>query len=316
MRTRASTSSAGSSSQQTRQAIGEKSKLLGSVPAKRARTAKKSASNAERIESLQAIALHNQTPTVINPSVSLEKQEPSNALNSISSQVSQVQNTLAKFQGTVERVDRMSQDVQKALTTIQSPTLGRTQYSLWHPYPYAPYPVPPSLCPSSYPYPSYPHPLYLHPPCLHPSYPWPPYQQQHIHLPAQASEQVPPSDAMTPPPPYHPQDPLSLAFPYYPQNIQPISMGYKMLPDRGALTVRAAWDEFHGPLSQLKSQGLYSNDAKTKKAYNRRREFVLLVQEAAERENRPVEVLVDEWTNRFRGQTINSIREELKANKI
>lgn len=93
-------------------------------------------------------------------------------------------------------------------------------------------------------------------------------------------------------------------------------MGYKMLPDRGALTVRAAWDEFHGPLSQLKSQGLYSNDAKTKKAYNRRREFVLLVQEAAERENRPVEVLVDEWTNRFRGQTINSIREELKANKI
>ncbi|KAF9298843.1 hypothetical protein BGZ88_004076 [Linnemannia elongata] len=120
MRTRASTSSAGSSSQHTRQAIGEKYKLLGPVPAKRARTAKKSASNAERIESLQAIALHNQTPTVINPSVSLEKQEPSKALNSISSQVSQVQNTLAKFQGTVERVDRMSQDVQKTLTTIQS----------------------------------------------------------------------------------------------------------------------------------------------------------------------------------------------------
>ncbi|KAG0071345.1 hypothetical protein BGZ89_010886 [Linnemannia elongata] len=113
MRTRASTSSAGSSSQQTRQAIGEKCKLLGPVPAKRARTAKKSASNAERIESLQANALHNQTPTVIDPSVSLEKQEPSNALNSISSQVSQVQNTLAKFQGTVEHVDRVSQDVQK-----------------------------------------------------------------------------------------------------------------------------------------------------------------------------------------------------------
>lgn len=67
-----------------------------------------------------------------------------------------------------------------------------------------------------------------------------------------------------------------------------------MLPDRGALTVRAAWDEFHGPLSHLRSQGWFSNDPKTKKAYSRRREFVLLVQEAAEREKRPVEVLVDE----------------------
>lgn len=90
-------------------------------------------------------------------------------------------------------------------------------------------------------------------------------------------------------------------------------MGYRMLADRGALTVRAAWDEFHGPLSYLKSQGLFTSDLKTKKAYSRRREFVLLVQEAAERENRPVEALVDEWTERFRGQTINSIREELKA---
>ena len=78
------------------------------------------------------------------------------------------------------------------------------------------------------------------------------------------------------------------------------------------LTVRAAWDEFHGPLSYLRNQGLLLNDLKTKKAYSRRREFVLLVQEAAEREKRPVEVLVDDWTERFRGQTINSIREELK----
>jgi len=86
-----------------------------------------------------------------------------------------------------------------------------------------------------------------------------------------------------------------------------------MLPDRGGvLTVRAAWDEFHGPLSYLRNQGLLLNDLKTKKAYSRRREFVLLVQEAAEREKRPVEVLVDDWTERFRGQTINSIREELK----
>ena len=86
-----------------------------------------------------------------------------------------------------------------------------------------------------------------------------------------------------------------------------------MLPDRRALTVRAAWDEFHGPLSHLKRQGYLSNDLRTKKAYSRRREFVSLVQEAAEREKRPVEVLVDEWTERFRGQTINSIREDLKA---
>ena len=39
----------------------------------------------------------------------------------------------------------------------------------------------------------------------------------------------------------------------------------------------------------------------------------MLVHEVAEKEKRPVEVLVDEWTEWFRGQTINSIREELKA---
>ncbi|KAK3813818.1 MAG: hypothetical protein JOS17DRAFT_449795 [Linnemannia elongata] len=171
---------------------------------------------------------------------------------------------------------------------------------------------PPSYPHPSYPYPSYPHPSYLYPPYLRSSYPEPPYQQQHItcrgshpsphhepissqptcqirpqlfhtpySLPTSLSHpaQEPQSNAATPPPPpYHPQDPLSLASPprlqdplylaslHYPQDLQSISMGYKMLPDRGELTVRAAWDEFHGPLSHLRSQGWFSIDPKTKKA--------------------------------------------------
>ena len=354
-------------------------------------------------ELLQAIALHRQNSTVLNPSVSMDKQDVSNAMNTISSQVSQGQIALE------QRMDRMSQDVrdvQKTMAAILPSTLEHMQYSPWHPCPRAPYLVqsgtcpslypcqsclhppslchhppslcryplslyhhPPSLChhpPSCphplYPHPSYSHPSYSHPSYLHPSDPRPPYQQyvpyRGLHpslhhqpissqptrqrhpplvfmppshptsltLPDQASVQEPSSNAATPPPPPpHPQDPLSLASPPHPQDppflaysyhthdVQPIGMGYKMIPDRGALTIRAAWDEFHGPLSYLRSQGLFSNDLKTKKAYSRRREFVLLLQEAAERENRPVEVLVDEWTERFRGQTINSVREELKV---
>ncbi|KAK3805719.1 MAG: hypothetical protein JOS17DRAFT_612678 [Linnemannia elongata] len=325
-------------------------------------------------ELLQAIALHRQNSTVLNPSVSMDKQDVSNAMNTISSQVSQGQIALE------QRMDRMSRDiqdvrdVQKTMAAILPSTLEHTQYSPWHPYPRAPYPVQSGSCPSSHPcqsclhppscpHPLYPHLSYTHPSYFHPAYLWPPYQQYipyrglhpsphrqpissqptrqrrpqlvymppshptSLNLPDQASVQEPSSNTATPlPHPPHPQDSLSLASPphpqdppfflassYHTQDVQPFSMGYKMIPDRGALTIRAAWDEFHGPLSYLKTQGLFSNDLKTKKAYSRRREFVLLLQEAAERENRPVEVLVDEWTERFRGQTINSVREELKV---
>ena len=154
-------------------------------------------------ELLQAIALHQQTLAVINPSVSVDKQDVSNAMNTISTQVSQVQIALTQFaqiQGTLEKriMDRISSEVQKATTTTQPPTLGHTQYSPWHLYPCAPHSVPPSLYPSAYLHPSYlylsssyPHPPHLHPlsyfhpsyPHLsypHPSYPRPPTQQSNI----------------------------------------------------------------------------------------------------------------------------------------
>ncbi|KAK3805722.1 MAG: hypothetical protein JOS17DRAFT_612722 [Linnemannia elongata] len=139
-------------------------------------------------ELLQAIALHRQNSTVLNPSVSMDKQDVSNAMNTISSQVSQGQIALE------QRMDRMSRDiqdvrdVQKTMAAILPSTLEHTQYSPWHPYPRAPYPVQSGSCPSSHPcqsclhppscpHPLYPHLSYTHPSYFHPAYLWPPYQQ-------------------------------------------------------------------------------------------------------------------------------------------
>ena len=65
-------------------------------------------------ELLQAIALHRQTSTVLNPSVSMDKQDISKAMNAISNQVSQVQIALAQGQGALEKriLDRISQEIQ------------------------------------------------------------------------------------------------------------------------------------------------------------------------------------------------------------
>ncbi|KAG0274962.1 hypothetical protein BGZ95_009319 [Linnemannia exigua] len=50
-----------------------------------------------------------------------------------------------------------------------------------------------------------------------------------------------------------------------------------------------------------------------KRAYNRRGEFMSMIQEAAEAEGSLPEDIVKEWTEKFQRQTINSIREALKA---
>jgi SOS-response transcriptional repressor LexA len=50
-----------------------------------------------------------------------------------------------------------------------------------------------------------------------------------------------------------------------------------------------------------------------KKAFSRRNEFVSMIEEAAEAEGRLPEELVEEWTETYQGQTINSIREIMKA---
>ncbi|KAG0253526.1 hypothetical protein BGZ95_006299, partial [Linnemannia exigua] len=48
---------------------------------------------------------------------------------------------------------------------------------------------------------------------------------------------------------------------------------------------------------------------------SRRNEFVSMIKEAAEAEGRLPEELVEEWTETYQGQTINSIREIIKAKK-
>ncbi|KAI1291301.1 hypothetical protein EDD11_009021 [Mortierella claussenii] len=88
---------------------------------------------------------------------------------------------------------------------------------------------------------------------------------------------------------------------------------YKPCPDRGALTVRAALEEFYGPLSNMRKLGLLPKNSAIKKAFERRRRFVQLVEAAAKAEGRPVMEVADEWTEKYKETSINSLREKLEG---
>ncbi|KAI8606631.1 hypothetical protein EDD21DRAFT_410014 [Dissophora ornata] len=90
--------------------------------------------------------------------------------------------------------------------------------------------------------------------------------------------------------------------------------GYVMLPDSGLLTVRQAWDEFHGPISHAKEDDrAWPFTTARKRAYTRRRQFIdLIMMEAAER-GQSIDDFLDAFTTEKKSSTMNSIRVQLEA---
>ncbi|KAF9202302.1 hypothetical protein BGZ49_007508 [Haplosporangium sp. Z 27] len=85
------------------------------------------------------------------------------------------------------------------------------------------------------------------------------------------------------------------------------------LANRGNLTVREAWDEFHGPMTLEKRHGVMGRAQK--KAYSRRELFVDMIKADIKERHLPEDIILDEWTERYRGRTINSIRESILKEK-
>ena len=90
-------------------------------------------------------------------------------------------------------------------------------------------------------------------------------------------------------------------------------LGYKMLPDDGRLTIRQAWDEFHGPVAEaIKGDKTWPYTDKRKKGYRRRRQFVQLLKAEAARRKQDVAMFVDQISKEKEGRSINSVFIELK----
>lgn len=88
--------------------------------------------------------------------------------------------------------------------------------------------------------------------------------------------------------------------------------GYIMKPDNGQITVKQAWDEFHGPIAEAKNRDKkWPYTSSRKRAYHRRKQFIELIKGMAE-DGQPSEAFLDEVSEKYRGRTINNVLEELK----
>ncbi|KAF9177002.1 hypothetical protein BGZ50_009332 [Haplosporangium sp. Z 11] len=86
-----------------------------------------------------------------------------------------------------------------------------------------------------------------------------------------------------------------------------------MLPGSGgSLTVRQTWDEFHGPIAQAKRiDPAWPYTLPRKKLSNRRRKFINLIKVNA-KGDQSIETVVDAPTVTHKGQSINSILQQLE----
>ncbi|KAF9969939.1 hypothetical protein BGZ75_002525, partial [Mortierella antarctica] len=90
-------------------------------------------------------------------------------------------------------------------------------------------------------------------------------------------------------------------------------LGYKMLPDDGRLTIRQAWDEFHGPVAEaIKHDKKWPYSDKRKKSYRRRREFIRLLQTEAAEKGIDITVFVNQLSIEKKSRSINSVLIDMK----
>jgi hypothetical protein len=91
--------------------------------------------------------------------------------------------------------------------------------------------------------------------------------------------------------------------------------GYRMKPDPkgGALSVREAWDEYHGAVADaLRSNPKWPYTSKRRQYLNRRRRFINLVIQIAREENKNINEYVDFLSaGEYKGMTVNKIAEQL-----
>ncbi|KAF9944770.1 hypothetical protein BGZ70_004355, partial [Mortierella alpina] len=130
-------------------------------------------------------------------------------------------------------------------------------------------------------------------------------QQPQQPSPQQPSPQQPPS-RQSPLPQHQP-----MLLPMSPEEKD--QLGYKMLPDDGRLTIRQAWDEFHGPVAEaIKHDKKWPYSDKRKKTYRRRREFIRLLQTEAAEKGIGAMVFVNQISIEKKDRSINSVLLDLK----
>ncbi|KAG0206279.1 hypothetical protein BGX31_002819 [Mortierella sp. GBA43] len=86
-----------------------------------------------------------------------------------------------------------------------------------------------------------------------------------------------------------------------------------MAPDNGSLTIRQAWNEYHGPISEAKlADPKWPYTAARSKAYRRRRELITLIEAKAQADGRSIEVVLATLEETYKDRTINSFEEWLR----
>ncbi|KAF8955181.1 hypothetical protein BGZ46_002712, partial [Entomortierella lignicola] len=90
--------------------------------------------------------------------------------------------------------------------------------------------------------------------------------------------------------------------------------GYMMYPDSrsGGLSVRAVWDEFHGPVQGAIKDKAWPHTNPRRQFYNRRKRFIEVIKLKAKELNKDTEEYVDYLsTGKYKDLTVNRIHNEL-----
>lgn len=140
------------------------------------------------------------------------------------------------------------------------------------------------------------HPPFHPPPSQHPDFHPQPSQ------PSQPSQQ----------PRFDPQ-PLHLHASYkqhQQQTPQPL-FNYIMRPDKGAWTLRNAWDEYHGPLARAYADSHKTWGENQKRQYRRRTELIELIRKKAASEAKTIDSILA--CKDYTGMSVNAVKELLKT---
>ena len=99
--------------------------------------------------------------------------------------------------------------------------------------------------------------------------------------------------------------------PQHPQQVPIVPFDYVMHPDKGAWTLKDAWQEYHGPLARAYADSHKSWGENQKRQYRRRTELIELIKKKAEREAQTIDSILA--CKDYTGMSINAVKELLKA---
>ncbi|KAH7030280.1 hypothetical protein BKA57DRAFT_226050 [Linnemannia elongata] len=258
-------------------------------------------------ELLQAIEQHRETSSAIAAGIHVDGADIIEAINRSGSQQTVLNRTLAAMEATHQkqleqqherhaqamavqmaqytRLQEAHESVLKALEEFKEMRQQLLiQYSQ-HPRPLSQHPRPP-----------FQHPGFNPQPSQH-------YQQPYFHPQPSQHSQLPH---------FHPR-PLRHHAPHQQQQQQApqAPFDYMMHPDKGAWTLRNAWDEYHGPLARAYTESHKSWGENQKRQYRRRTELIEQIRKKAAKEAKPIDSILD--CEDYKGMSINAVKELLKA---